>query len=239
MSKLFQIIKWVMLIFLLIIVLGFTEKKSSRQLVYLKKIDIERSEEKFVDVDLVLKYIKKNKIEYDDIIFSELSIYSLEQLLLEHPSIKSAEVYVYQNGEINIKIKQRKAIARFRSHNEDYYLDQEGYKMPLSKHYTSRVVILTGDIQNIDIGSVYKFIDYISSNDFWRSQIIQIDLSADEVILIPRIGNHKIHLGALVNTSEKLEKLYHFYRQAMPIMGWQTYSDINLKYNNQIICTKK
>ena len=49
----------------------------------------------------------------------------------------------------------------------------------------------------------------------------------------------KIHLGELVNVTKKLENLYQFYKQAMPVKGWQTYSDISLKYNNQIVCTKK
>ena len=39
--------------------------------------------------------------------------------------------------------------------------------------------------------------------------------------------------------NEKLENLYQFYKQAMPLKGWQTYSDISLKYSNQIVCTKK
>ena len=38
---------------------------------------------------------------------------------------------------------------------------------------------------------------------------------------------------------EKLDNLYHFYKIAMDLKGWQTYSDINLKFNNQIICVRK
>ena len=33
--------------------------------------------------------------------------------------------------------------------------------------------------------------------------------------------------------------LYQFYKVAMPVKGWQTYSDINLKFNNQIVCARK
>ena len=34
---------------------------------------------------------------------------------------------------------------------------------------------------------------------------------------------------------EKLNNLYEFYKQAMPVKGWQAYSDINLKFK-QIFC---
>ena len=53
------------------------------------------------------------------------------------------------------------------------------------------------------------------------------------------LGEHKIHFGLLTRVNEKLDNLYQFYQQAMPLKGWQTYSDISLKYKNQIVCTKK
>ena len=38
---------------------------------------------------------------------------------------------------------------------------------------------------------------------------------------------------------EKLANLRLFYEQAIPKMGWEKYSIINLKYRNQIVCTKR
>ena len=63
--------------------------------------------------------------------------------------------------------------------------------------------------------------------------------SNNEVFIIPRVGSQKIHFGTLTDVNKKLGKLYQFYKQTMPVKGWQTYSEISLAYNNQIICTKK
>ena len=60
-----------------------------------------------------------------------------------------------------------------------------------------------------------------------------------EVELVPRVGNHRIMLGTLEGFEEKLAHLKLFYEQAIPKMGWEKYSMINLKYKNQIVCTKK
>jgi len=38
---------------------------------------------------------------------------------------------------------------------------------------------------------------------------------------------------------ERLDNLYQFYKVAMPLKGWQSYSRINLKFNNQIVCVRK
>ena len=61
----------------------------------------------------------------------------------------------------------------------------------------------------------------------------------NEVELIPRVGNHRIMLGTFEGFEEKLDKLQLFYEQAIPKVGWEKYSIINLKYKNQIVCTKK
>lgn len=60
-----------------------------------------------------------------------------------------------------------------------------------------------------------------------------------EVELIPRVGRFRIVLGSLDDFEEKLNKLRLFYDQAIPKVGWDKYSVIDLKYKNQIVCTKK
>jgi cell division protein FtsQ len=37
----------------------------------------------------------------------------------------------------------------------------------------------------------------------------------------------------------KFEKLMLFYKEGLSRVGWDKYSTINLKYKNQIVCTKK
>ena len=239
MKKLLKIIKWGMLITLTVIVLAFTEKKQGEQLVQLNQINIEISEDKFVTKDIVLQYIEKHNFAYDGVILSKFYLNDLEDILLKHPAVKKAEVYSNQQGVMNIKLEQRKAIVRIKTAAADYYLDEDGLEMYLSKEYTPRVIVVSGDANQKHHASIYAFIQIINKSEFWRSQIMQLHFLGDKVILIPRVGNQKIHFGRLVNSTKKLENLYQFYKQAMPVKGWQTYSDISLKYNNQIVCTKK
>ena len=52
--------------------------------------------------------------------------------------------------------------------------------------------------------SISRFIQMINQSEFWKSQITQLHFLDNEVVLIPRVGNHKIHFGMLVNAAEKL-----------------------------------
>jgi len=239
MKKLLKIIKWGMLIALTVIVLAFTERKQGEQLAQLNQINIEMSEDHFLTKNIVLQYIEKHNFAYDGVVFTQFYLNDLEEILLKHPAVKKAEVYSNQQGVVNINLQQKKAIVRIKTTDADYYLDEDGLEMPLSKAYTPRVIVVSGDANQQHHASIYAFIQKINKSEFWKSQITQLHFLGDQVVLIPRVGNQKIHFGMLVNVTEKLANLYQFYKQAMPVKGWQTYSEISLKYNNQIVCTKK
>jgi cell division protein FtsQ len=239
MKKVLQILKWGMLLSLMVVVLSFTNQKQNKQMVFLNQINIEVSEDKFMTEQIALRYIKQQDFNFDSVALSNFYLNELEIAFLQHPAIKNAEVYSNQKGVININLQQRKAVVRIKTDNTDYYLDEQGMKMPLSSEYTPRVLVVTGDVNESKHSSVFSFIEIINKDIFWKSQITQVHFSNNEVIIIPRVGSQKIHFGTLTDVNKKLGNLYQFYKQAMPIKGWQTYSEISLAYNNQIICTKK
>ena len=239
MKKVLQILKWGMLLSLMVVVLSFTNQKQNKQMVFLNQINIGVSEDKFMTEQIALKYIKQQDFNFDSVALSNFYLNELEIAFLQHPAIKNAEVYSNQEGLININLLKRKAVVRIKTDNTDYYLDEYGMKMPLSSEYTPRVLVVTGEVNESKHSSIFSFIEIINKDIFWKSQITQVHFSNNEVIIIPRVGSQKIHFGTLTDVNKKLGNLYQFYKQAMPIKGWQTYSEISLAYNNQIICTKK
>ena len=56
--------------------------------------------------------------------------------------------------------------------------------------------------------------------------------------LVPRVGEHTILLGRPTNVEDKLGRMKEFYTEGLNKVGWNKYSQISLKYNNQIICKK-
>ena len=239
MKKLFQILKWGMLLALLVVVLAFTNKKQEQQLVQLNDINIQASVDEFVTKDIAMKYIEKHNFDFDSVVLSKFYLNDLETTLLNHPAVKKVEVYSNQEGVLNIKLQQRKAVVRIKTATTDYYLDEDGFEMSLSTNYTPRVLVVSGDVNPSHHANIFCFLTTINKSEFWKSQITQLHFEEGNILIIPRVGNQKIHFGALTNINEKLANLYQFYKQAMPVKGWQTYSDISIKYNNQIVCTKK
>ena len=240
MSKLILIFKWGFLLGLLFLVLSFVDNERLQKYVIVSEINIKDSENKFINKGMVKDLLTiKSKILDDSVRIHDFKLDETEEFLSNHPSIEDAEVFVSSKGEVYINIEQKEPLARVISKQGDYYLDYNGEIMPLSDNYTARLIVITGDVNKKNHYALLNLIRFINKNSFWRSQITQLHFNNQEVVLVPRVGSHKIHFGQLNKIKEKLDNLYHFYKEGMPVKGWQTYSDISLKYNNQIICTKK
>ena len=239
MQKTFQILRWCFLSSVIFCLTFLANQMHEEQIVYLKEINIEESDFQFITRDIILDYIESHTFDFDSVLLSSFDLNLLEKILLNHPAIKNVDVYINQEGLLGINIQPRTAIVRFKNSIVDYYLDEDGREMPLSENYTARVLVVSGDISPLVHSKVLDFLQIVNQNNFWKSQIVQLNINRDEVVIIPRIGNHKIYFGGLSEIKEKLENLYQFYKQVMPLKGWQTYSEISLKYNQQIVCTKR
>jgi len=230
----------ILLLFVVIIFLGkHSNKKYNEQVTVLNDIKIHLDEEgKFIDESIIMNTIKE--FNADSVISNKVSLSNLEDILEKNHLVHNVEVHADLRREITIDVIQKKPIVHIITNTDNYYLDETNTLIPFSTNYTPRVLLATGHILNIHHQSICDFAKIINNNNFWKSQITQLYFrNNQEVILIPRVGDHKIHFGLLIDIRNKLDYLYQFYTKIIPIKGWQQYSDINLNFKNQIICTKK
>lgn len=189
---------------------------------------------------------------------SEIDLNDLEQDLAGIPEIESAQVFRTIDGQLNIELIQRQPIVRvLHANGMSHYLDDKGKYMPLSPKYTARVLLVNGNINESTYrkgvsemdqaardtlmqDEIYQLADYIYQKPFLRSQIVQVYLNEQkEFELIPRVGDHRIVFGDITDLERKFKKLEIFYKEGLPSVGWNSYDTINLKFRNQIVCTKK
>lgn len=182
---------------------------------------------------------------------------TIESLLTTSgPFVKNAQCFKTQDKHVNIIITQRMPLLRIKSNNgNDYYIDDNGSPLPNSK-YTSDMIVATGNINHWYAKNyLAPLAKAIMSNDFWESQIEQINVLPDRGIeLVPRVGNNILFLGYLTSakssraarlqdivstTSHKLDRLEKFYRYGLSQAGWNKYSYISVEFDNQIICKRK
>jgi cell division protein FtsQ len=227
-------------------------------------IEVKKANQKCKDLKVILpgrnNFIERNEV--DRILMEasgalvgrdlrDINIHSLENSLKSNPFIEFAKVYADMDGIIHVEIKQRLPILRIINRaNVQFYIDENGLKMPLSENFTANVLVANGLIDEDFSGKVetlntklakdlFHMAQFIKADTLWDNQIEQIYVDTKgDIEMVPRVGNHKIIFGDADSLQTKFRNLLIFYKKAMPKVGWDTYKTINLKYANQVVCDK-
>ena len=259
MHRLKNMVLWILLTGYLAIILGFVGKE--RNAVTCDNIVIcikDSLDKQFVTRRDVIRIINQVNDTIKGRRFANIRSADIENQLLKHPAIKSAELYQTVEGDLRIEVRQRKPVVRIIDMGgRHYYIDDEGYFIPAGLNYTEHVLVVNGHISaelyrrgalhKTDsladaslLKGVYGLAGYMNDDEFWHAQIVQIYVnSKKELELIPRLGAHVILFGTPDNYTDKLFRLETVYKKGLNSQGWNKYESINLKYNNQVVCTKK
>ncbi len=265
-KKIARIGLWSLLAFGFIVSVGFTSYK--QRMMECKAFDISINDStsySFVEYSDIAQIINDKFGGLVGKPMDEINIALLEKIINNNPFVLNAEVFSTLDGIVKIEVAQRKPILRvFNYNNESFYIDNTGKYMPTSPKYTASVPVANGAIAaresdslayagdvpvNIDqsdtsfhpttMQSIYMLAKYINKDDFWSAQIEQLYVNeSGDIELIPRVGNQKIIFGDATQMKEKFNKLFILYTKGFDKTGWNNYSVINLKFNDQVVCTK-
>jgi cell division protein FtsQ len=221
---------------------GSREKDRNQTCKHVEIVIADSLEKHFLKEKDVVSCLKKTNLYPLNKKRSEINTNDIEQALQKNELIEKAEVVRSLSGNIRMVISQKMPVLRvFVSGGGSYYVDKTGRTMASAPGQAIYVPVASGNIEkSFATGDLYKFALFLQQNDFWDNQIEQIYIrSEQEIEIVPRVGNHRILLGSLDNYENKLKHLRLFYEQVIPRTGWEKYRVINLKYRNQIVCTKK
>jgi cell division protein FtsQ len=179
-----------------------------------------------------------------------IDIAALESAMEKNPWVKNAEIYFENNSTLHIDVEQRIPIARLYSVNgNSTYIDSEALRLPIKNNASARVLIVTNFPSDNDVlahtdsmllNQTKEVANFIYRDSFWNAQIAQVDITTSgKFELVPVIGNHTIVLGNADNLKEKFARLYTFYTKAWLQNGVNTYSTIDIRFDNQVVATRK
>ena len=251
---------WFILVIYLILVAAFAGSHYENQLCNRIEVSIEDSlETGFLNRDDILHLLESKSFKYLGIALQQIDLDTIEKIICENQIVRSCNAYTGVNGTLHIDIGQRTPFVRIiEKSGKSYYLDREGNVLNLSRRYSPHVLVVNGNInssvrvgQPVNImalsvsgkdkklGELYELTSFICNHQLWNAQIVQVYVNrSGEYELIPRVGSHIIILGSIQDYREKFENLELFYKEGLNYIGWNQYVKINLKYKDQIVCTK-
>lgn len=247
---------WVVLgIFIIGLIVFFVEfqQKSKRCMGIIVKLDEKAEYPFFNEQDIKDLITLKGVDNIEGMNFSEINLKGLEKRVMKNRLINNCQVFRDLSGNLVVSIVQQRPVGRLISisdtdqqinASQGGYLTETGEIVPLSGRFAARTVLVSGEFfvkkQNLTSQKGKQLIDFLKAlqkKPFWKAQVAEVIVSNDsELTLIPQVGQHQIDFGLPEDFEVKFEKLKIFYKNILPLKGWEKYKRVSVKFRNQIVC---
>ena len=178
---------------------------------------------------------------------AEIDLRKLEAILRKNIWVKDAQLFFDKDRVLQVLVKQKEPIARiFTQAGNSYYLDTSGTYLPLSQGRPAiKLPVYTGlptklklsrQSDSLLLADILSINKTLIEDSFWSAQISQVSVTPlYEFEMVPLIGDHIILFGDGEESVKKIRQLEIFYRNVMAKTGFNYYSVINVKYDQQVI----
>ncbi|MDI5948999.1 cell division protein FtsQ/DivIB [Flavobacterium yafengii] len=193
----------------------------------------------FVKQETVNKLLIENKKDASSIQKVNLDLNKLETTLNAQEMIEESDVFVSIDGVLKAVVKQKTPIARVFDKNGSFYIDYEGNRMPLSTNFTARVPLVSGGINkknNEDLSDLFRL---IYDDAFLKKNIIGIQIMPNGSLkMLNRNFDYQIDFGRVINVERKFKNYKAFFQKAVLDSSLYKYKKIDLRFTEQVVCTK-
>lgn len=223
----------------LVFLYAFGLERNKKRIVSALEIEFVGESKLFITEDSVNKLLIENFGPEKTIAKENLVLKKLESVLINHPIIEKAEVFVTTKGELKAQVKQKTPVARVYNNESSFYIDYQGNTMPLSNNFSARVPLVSAPTNPENKEEFTRLLRYIYDDEFLKKNITGIEVLSDESILLKnRNYNYSIDFGKPQDIEQKFNNYKAFFQKASQDSLIEKYSKINLRFTKQVVCTK-
>ena len=195
----------------------------------------------FVTPQGVLTDLKSQGIKIVGKHMGDINASDIEEALKVSPYLENADIVKCQNGKVLIRVSQLVPVLRVFDGEESYYLNKAGKRMAATTYYHCDVPVVQGHFtRKYPATRLLPLIDYVENDSLLHSLVTMFQVrDTNNIILVPNISGHVVNIGNADGFENKFAKLKLFYREVLPKRGWNTYDTISVKWNHQIVATRR
>ena len=172
----------------------------------------------------------------------EVDLKRVATLAAKSPWLKQCEASTSIGGTVVVHAVQRRPIVRVCSRQGEYYLDDSCHNVPISKVSSCDVIVASGNIpaKGARLKQVWTLAKYLDTHADLAPLFDQIYLDGKgDLYLTPKLGNHVVQIGNSEELDSKFHNLMELYDKGLSQAGWETYSQVSVKYHKQVVCTRR
>lgn len=232
-----DVIKLLVVLLLIGGLFGFTQERNKQRKLTGIQVEFMDDSSPFITGSTVNKLLIQNNDTVTSIPKETLVLKQMESRLVQHEMVRDAQVYVTIDGALGAKIQQRNPIARVLG-NPNYYIDEDGLKMPLSQVYAARVPLITGNSKQ-HFSELTQLLLRIQTDEFMRKSVIGVHRQKDGAVMLKmRKQSFKVHFGKPDDIDRKFQNFKAFYHKINKEDMLLAYSLVDLRFGNQVVASK-
>ena len=179
----------------------------------------------------------------------------LKKMLNDNPWIEQASGYIGLKDTMVLKAKEYRPVVRiFNKEGRSVFVTENGVIIPFSPKHTPRLIIANGDFDfptprenasmtdsiyaNAGVAEALHIAQAINGDPFLMGSIGQICKNNNEYELVVNDLTARVILGDTCATNDKMHRLGTLLEKYSGTHELEPYKTLNLKYKNQIVCTK-
>ena len=224
---------------LVLFLYSFTSKRNDARKTKKTVVEFVNNAELFVSYETVNKLLIEKGQDLKTIGKDKVVLNKLEKTLNEHDMIQKSEVFVSIDGVLKAMVTQRTPIARIFNEEGSFYIDSKGNRMPLSGIQTARLPLVLGEINDKNEKEIYDLLWFIYNDDFLKKNITGIEiLPSGSLRMTNRNYKYDIEFGKTIEVERKFDNYKAFFQKAVHDTLINKYKVINLKFTQQVVCSK-
>lgn len=195
----------------------------------------------FVTPQGVLTDLKGQGIKLVGKHMGDINASDIEEALKVSPYLENADIVKCQDGKVLIRVSQLVPVVRIFDGEDSYYMNRAGKRMAATTYYHCDVPVVQGHFtRKYPATRLLPLIDYVENDSLLRSLVTMYQVrDTNNIIIVPELSGHVVNIGNADGFENKFAKLKQFYTQVMPKRGWNTYDTISVKWNHQIVATRR
>ncbi|MDY2829704.1 MAG: hypothetical protein SOU27_10660 [Sodaliphilus sp.] len=195
----------------------------------------------FVTRDGILNELRNRNVHLVGEPMRNINTDKVEAALHDSEYLENVDCYKAQNGKVVISATQLVPVLRVFDGGASYYVNARGKRMSATASYHADVPIVEGHFtKDFTPMRILPLVDYVNSDQVLRSLVSMYCIKdTNDIFVVPIIKGHVVNLGNADNYVNKFKKLLLFYRKVMPVKGWLTYDTVSVKWEHQVVATKR
>lgn len=165
-------------------------------------------------------------------------IHRIEQVILHHPMVRTAECYVTPRYEVRVRLTQRVPLLRVQMPADIYFIDTDRKVMPVRTAVTDKVLVATGAVgPQFAANQLADFALWLQDNKYWHERVHHVHVQSPQMVYVYMKGENQPRavLGNMTRYEQKLTKLRTFLENSPEEVQAKQYTELDLRFRGQVI----